>query len=316
MHSSFRDPPITLLGLSASKFVEHSSCSTKSIKSFFYENSTQSSLFQSSQSIDNTGSSEKKKSGERVTTDSKNKVSNSLKRFFDAKPKRKSFFTESSTQSSLSQSNQCIEGNSSSEERHPSEIITSESKSALEISMTAEQDPSHCNSNAESHVQTEKPNETMLNYDCPKQDSMSTFTAPKRKSSLDEFVSPPQQESPRCSSNSEKQFETEEQTEIRLDETIPNSECPKQGTMLKYFTDTASHKVSSANDSISADDFVICKKCGKRILAWELPEHNDFHFAQELQQNMNRSMINEAKSRTSPPKKKVKRNTNIRSFFK
>ena len=29
-------------------------------------------------------------------------------------------------------------------------------------------------------------------------------------------------------------------------------------------------------------DYVKCEKCGKKILAWEFPEHEDFHYAQDL----------------------------------
>ena len=69
------------------------------------------------------------------------------------------------------------------------------------------------------------------------------------------------------------------------------------------------------------DDFAVCCKCGQHILQWELPEHNDFHFAQDLQ-NQLRKESNSAipasssiKTNNSPPRKKVKPNT-IYSFFK
>ena len=74
---------------------------------------------------------------------------------------------------------------------------------------------------------------------------------------------------------------------------------------------------SMASGSISAEDYAICKKCGKRVLAWELPEHNDFHFAQELQHNMNKKVKAESQSSTYPPKKRLKgHSTSIRDFFK
>jgi len=40
----------------------------------------------------------------------------------------------------------------------------------------------------------------------------------------------------------------------------------------------------SAKESILVDDidYVKCEKCGKKILAWEFPEHEDFHYAQDL----------------------------------
>ena len=31
-----------------------------------------------------------------------------------------------------------------------------------------------------------------------------------------------------------------------------------------------------------AVDYVQCEKCRKKILVWEFPEHEDFHYAQEL----------------------------------
>lgn len=94
------------------------------------------------------------------------------------------------------------------------------------------------------------------------------------------------------------------------------------------------HDVSSAIPNIrnseepipsqfTADDFIVCPKCGKRILNWNLPEHNDFHFAQDLQHNINKPCSNaisislDNKNSKSPPKKKLKRTSaSITSFFK
>ena len=73
----------------------------------------------------------------------------------------------------------------------------------------------------------------------------------------------------------------------------------------------------------TADDFIVCLKCGKRILNWDLPEHNDFHFAQDLQHDINKASSNaisislDNKNSKSPPKKKLKRSSaSITSFFK
>lgn len=35
--------------------------------------------------------------------------------------------------------------------------------------------------------------------------------------------------------------------------------------------------------SFSSEDYLTCDHCGQKVLAWEMPEHSDFHFAQDLQ---------------------------------
>ena len=36
-------------------------------------------------------------------------------------------------------------------------------------------------------------------------------------------------------------------------------------------------------------DYVMCEKCNKRILCWDMPEHEDFHFAQTISRQMSSS---------------------------
>ncbi|XP_029926400.1 DNA polymerase eta [Myripristis murdjan] len=35
--------------------------------------------------------------------------------------------------------------------------------------------------------------------------------------------------------------------------------------------------------SLASEDLVSCERCGQEVLAWEMPEHNDYHFALDLQ---------------------------------
>jgi DNA polymerase eta len=56
-----------------------------------------------------------------------------------------------------------------------------------------------------------------------------------------------------------------------------------------------------------------CEKCGKYMLVWELPEHMDFHFAQDIQKElrqedaqMNRTSIKRKSDVISPEKSKKK----------
>jgi len=38
--------------------------------------------------------------------------------------------------------------------------------------------------------------------------------------------------------------------------------------------------------SSTVSDLMICERCGKRLLAWDLPDHMDFHFAKDLQDSL------------------------------
>ena len=74
------------------------------------------------------------------------------------------------------------------------------------------------------------------------------------------------------------------------------------------------------NKGFTAEDFVLCNKCGKRILIWDLPEHNDFHFAQDLSHDLNSSASSSNSpmpKAKSPPRKKTKlASSSIENFFK
>jgi hypothetical protein len=44
----------------------------------------------------------------------------------------------------------------------------------------------------------------------------------------------------------------------------------------------------------SIEDYMQCEKCDKMIIVWEMPEHMDFHFAMDLQKDMNTESRNSA----------------------
>lgn len=48
-------------------------------------------------------------------------------------------------------------------------------------------------------------------------------------------------------------------------------------------------RASSPSPSKCDDHYITCPKCSKAILAWEVAEHEDFHFARELQMEENRT---------------------------
>lgn len=37
--------------------------------------------------------------------------------------------------------------------------------------------------------------------------------------------------------------------------------------------------------TVASEDLMSCERCGQEVLAWEMPEHNDYHFALDLQQS-------------------------------
>ncbi|XP_041921796.1 DNA polymerase eta isoform X2 [Alosa sapidissima] len=46
---------------------------------------------------------------------------------------------------------------------------------------------------------------------------------------------------------------------------------------------TEDSSVPESTLSLSSDDHMPCDRCGQEVLAWEMPEHTDYHFAQDLQ---------------------------------
>uniref|UniRef100_A0AAY4DHL6 DNA polymerase eta n=1 Tax=Denticeps clupeoides TaxID=299321 RepID=A0AAY4DHL6_9TELE len=54
---------------------------------------------------------------------------------------------------------------------------------------------------------------------------------------------------------------------------------------------------------VCSEDLVTCERCGKEVLAWEMPEHTDFHFALDLQNSFptSPSHVNPAVSSPSAP---------------
>lgn len=37
---------------------------------------------------------------------------------------------------------------------------------------------------------------------------------------------------------------------------------------------------------VASEDLLKCKRCGKEVLVWEMPEHTDYHFALDLQKSL------------------------------
>ena len=67
------------------------------------------------------------------------------------------------------------------------------------------------------------------------------------------------------------------------------------------------------NSNVCIDDIMFCEKCEKQIIAWNLPDHMDFHYAKELQDSLRNEFLNMYSS-NGPPKKRIKQE-NSSNFF-
>uniref|UniRef100_A0A8D3BGB8 DNA polymerase eta n=1 Tax=Scophthalmus maximus TaxID=52904 RepID=A0A8D3BGB8_SCOMX len=69
--------------------------------------------------------------------------------------------------------------------------------------------------------------------------------------------------------------------------------------------------------SVNREDLLNCERCGQEVSVWEMPEHNDYHFALDLQNSLSSS----TNSATSGPQPKRQRpqggsTATLDSFFK
>lgn len=52
--------------------------------------------------------------------------------------------------------------------------------------------------------------------------------------------------------------------------------------------------------SVATEDLLKCERCGQEVSVWEMPEHNDYHFALDLQNSLSSSASSAAASTSSP----------------
>ncbi|XP_032408271.1 DNA polymerase eta isoform X2 [Xiphophorus hellerii] len=96
-------------------------------------------------------------------------------------------------------------------------------------------------------------------------------------------------------------------------EIIDGDHCEDSDAVAEYephqprFKDVGTKPETEPEDlqppSVLVEDLIICERCGKEVLVWEMPEHNDFHFALDLQNSLSSSInsaANTSSSTTSP----------------
>lgn len=53
--------------------------------------------------------------------------------------------------------------------------------------------------------------------------------------------------------------------------------------------------------TVASEDLLMCERCGKGVLVWEMPEHTDYHFALDLQKSLSASTTSGNSTGSSSP---------------
>lgn len=88
---------------------------------------------------------------------------------------------------------------------------------------------------------------------------------------------------------------------------VVDEKIEKQKDKIDEFFRKNSEKVPNVcYDDI---DYVVCEKCSKKILCWEMPEHEDYHFAQMISKEENQSNNKKRMADQTPTKELVQNKT-------
>lgn len=100
--------------------------------------------------------------------------------------------------------------------------------------------------------------------------------------------------------------------------TPPTPDPKSTGSITSFFSRYQSNENLPSSSAAEPDDrYVTCPKCNKPILSWTMPEHEDFHYARELQMEENRShspVATMAKP-SKPLKRKNDKNQTLDAFL-
>ncbi|XP_053315367.1 DNA polymerase eta [Spea bombifrons] len=65
-------------------------------------------------------------------------------------------------------------------------------------------------------------------------------------------------------------------------------------------------QTEAASSCAAEEDFMTCERCGRRLVVWDVPEHMDYHYAQELQDSLSATPSRPAGAPAGRPKSKSK----------
>ncbi len=101
-------------------------------------------------------------------------------------------------------------------------------------------------------------------------------------------------------------------------ETPSKSESKSTSSITSFFSRyTTNENLSNSLPDQSDDRYVTCSKCQKSILSWTMSEHEDFHYARELQmeENKNSSIVSTIAKPSKPIKRKNEKNQTLDEFL-
>lgn len=74
---------------------------------------------------------------------------------------------------------------------------------------------------------------------------------------------------------------TDQQAKPSSKFTSDHSPCVESRDALDMDSEVKHHP-----PSVAREDLINCERCGQEVLVWEMPEHNDYHFALDLQNSL------------------------------
>ncbi|CAF98622.1 unnamed protein product, partial [Tetraodon nigroviridis] len=97
----------------------------------------------------------------------------------------------------------------------------------------------------------------------------------------------------------------------------PGMEVPKEAGTVETFNSKLQNVPSPAEEletnpeidsgvslqppSVSSEDLIGCDRCGQQVSVWEMPEHNDYHFALDLQNSLSSPASSVARTAACSP---------------
>ena len=84
------------------------------------------------------------------------------------------------------------------------------------------------------------------------------------------------------------------EVEMKLRDNISIKKQDQNTSMVKRLVDmtpttSSACDIQSSSHTNSSEDFMECDSCGEMIPIWEMPEHSDYHFALNLQKEVNKT---------------------------
>jgi len=100
--------------------------------------------------------------------------------------------------------------------------------------------------------------------------------------------------------------------------TPSKSEIKPTSSITSFFSRyTTNENILYSSPDKSDDRYITCSKCNKSILTWDMPEHEDFHYAHDLQmeENKNNSITSTITKTSKIIKRKNDQNQTLDAFL-